>query len=251
MLAFGHVREETGPSLTALLDAVGKGTDRFERDLPDFIATETLTQELFKKEGKLIERRVTISLLAGRQFRIEQKGRVEFNFRELRQVQSINGKQMKSRELKPEGTQVGGAFSSILLSHFASRDQRDYDFNLESHIDSVQNRPAFLLTFESRQDNNHQFYLFNGKSLESRQRGRAWIDTITFTPLRIEYHELNLPKKIRSMFYAVDYSPVSLDGETFMLPIAAYTEVEEEKEISRAKHEYREYRKFSTDIKVD
>jgi hypothetical protein len=247
VLAFG----QSGPSIDDILNSLAKYSDHFEQSLPDFVTTETFTQELYKSDGKLLEKNVTISLLAGRQIRTEKKGHIELGFKELRQVQNINGKPVKATELKLSGTQVGGAFSAILLSHFATGDQRDYQFSLESEIATVRNRPAYVLTFITRADRSKQFYLFDGKSLESRQHGRAWIDTETLTPLRIEYNELNLPKGIKSMFYAVDYSAVDLGNETFTLPIAAIAEIGEGKAISKARHEYQDYRRFSTDVEIE
>src|SRR5207245_4671529 len=107
-----------------------------------------------------------ISLLAGRQLRTTQGNRVELSFKEIRQVQSINGKKVRATELKLNGTQVGGAFSSILLSHFASADQHDYNFSLDPEVGSMRGRPAFVLTFLSREDHNNQFYLFDEKSYQ-------------------------------------------------------------------------------------
>ncbi|MEW6729789.1 MAG: hypothetical protein AB1489_00495 [Acidobacteriota bacterium] len=237
-------------SLTTLLAKLAARVDRFEHALPDFVTTETFIQESYKN-GKLIEHNNTISLLAGRQLRVTRGNQVELSFKELRQVQSINGKLVKQKELKLEGIQVGGAFSSILLAHFASRDQLDYLFELSTELHSLRGRPSYLLTFLSRPDHNGQYYLFNGKSYQSQQRGRAWIDAETTEPLRIEYYELNLPKGFKSMFYAVDYAPIELGEESFTLPIAAITEVEEDKLVSRARHEYRDYKKFSTDVKID
>ncbi len=150
--------------LSMLLAALAKRADHFERALPDFVATETVTQEVYKNDGKLVDRIVTISLLAGRQLRVEQGDHVQLSFKELRQVQSINGKPVKSAELKLNGVQVGGAFSSILLAHFTSHDQKDYYFGLESKIGSVRNRPTYLLNFLSRNDRNNQYYLFNESS---------------------------------------------------------------------------------------
>src|SRR5262249_43758556 len=53
------------PQLDELLDTLADRADRFEHSLPDFVATETLTQEVCKSDGKTIDRTVTVSLLTG------------------------------------------------------------------------------------------------------------------------------------------------------------------------------------------
>lgn len=240
-------------NVDSLLQQMATRADQFERALPDFIATELLTQEDIKqKNGKILEHSVAVSRIAGRQMRVVKKdGRTDLTFKESRQLLSVNDKPAKTDELKTRGAQVSGTFTSFMLSHFAARDQQDYYYDLSPEMTNLRGREAYLVTFLSRVDRNNQFYLFEGRQIKSQQRGQAWIDLDTLTPLRIEYHEINLPKGIQSIFYAVDYAPVELDGELFMLPIESRTEIVEDGVTSRVIGEYRDYKKFSTDVKLD
>lgn len=260
LLAATTVREAAGVNanvyqediIVEMLRELAKRADHFEKSLPDFIVTETLTQELINKKDKIKQSRVTVSLLTGRQIRtIAKDGRVELRFKEVRQVQTINDKESKSQDFKVTGTQVKGAFSSVLLSHFTSTDQRDYLFELEPDQVLINHRSAYLLNFSSRGDRNNQFYIFDGIRTRSHQKGRAWIDIETMVPLRIEFNEINLPKDIEWMFYAVDYAPVELGGVLHTLPVSAETEIIEKGQKSRAHHHYSNYRKFSTDVTIE
>lgn len=246
--------EKNNQLIEGILISLATKVDNFERSLPDFIATEILTQESLEiKSSKLLERNVTISRLTGRQLVIDnKKGNSQLDFQEFRQVQSINGKTVKVNGFKAQGPQVDGVFSSILLSHFASLDQNDYNFILDSDLHTIRERPTYLIKFVSRPKiSERQFYFFEGKRIASRQEGVAWIDKETLSPLRIEYKETNLPKNILSITYSVDYSTVQLGEETFLLPIEALSEIEEKKIINRVSQQYSDYKKFSTDIKIE
>lgn len=246
---YDHNKEQ----LEKILISLATRADNFERSLPDFITIETLTQETIqKKDSKTLERNITVSRLTGRQLQILKKGSTQLDFQEFRQVESINGKIVKVDRFKPRGPQVEGVFSSILLSHFASLDQNDYNFSLDIELHTLRNRPSYLVKFVSRPKvSERQYYFFEGKRLLSRHQGQAWIDTETLTPLRIEYKETNLPKDIISIIYAIDYGTVKLGEETFLLPTEARSEIEEKKFINRVYQEYSDYKKFSTDVKIE
>lgn len=238
--------------LPAILLTLAQQADKFEGSLPDFVVQETLTQEVRKpNKEKPLERTVTVSRLTGRQLEENRGGHKVLEFKELRQVQSVNGKPTKSAKFKTNGPQVGGTFSSIFLSHFATKDQQDYVFDIERNTTTINNHPAYLLIFFSRFNPNNQYYTVNGERFQSQQRGRAWIDVDTLTPLRIEYMEQNLPKDLRDISYTVDYAPVSLNEGMFFLPRVSHTEFTEKNEINVVHVEYQEYKKFSTDVKVE
>jgi hypothetical protein len=246
--------EKNDQLIETILISLATKADNFERSLPDFIATEVLTQESLEiKNSKLLERSVIISRLTGRQLKVDnKKGGSQLDFQEFRQVQSINGKTVKVNGFKAQGPQVDGVFSSILLSHFASLDQNDYNFILDNELHTIRERPSYLIKFVSRPKvSERQFYFFEGKRIPSRQEGVAWIDKETLSPLRIEYKETNLPKNILSITYSVNYSTVQLGEETFLLPIEALSEIEEKKIINRISQQYSDYKKFSTDIKIE
>ncbi|MBL8195442.1 MAG: hypothetical protein JNM06_16750 [Blastocatellia bacterium] len=238
-------------TLEKILVALASRADSFEKSLPDFIATETILQESYQKpSGKLLESSEIVSRLTGRQLELTKKGRTQLDFQEYRQVQSINGKTVKSDKFKPRGPQVDGVFSSILVSHFASRDQKDFSFDLDTNFHILRGRNTYLLKFTSKIV-NQQYYFFEGKRLASEQVGQAWIDTETLVPLRIEYQEKKLPKGLESLSYAVDYAYVTLGEDSFLLPIEASSEFVEKKFTNRVNQKYSDYKKFSTDVKLE
>src|SRR5438876_2039685 len=81
--AIDGVGQQAKPTLDELLDQLAARSEHFERSLPDFVATETVTQESYNNNGKLAEHNVAISLLAGRQLRTTQGNRVELSFKEI------------------------------------------------------------------------------------------------------------------------------------------------------------------------
>lgn len=239
--------------LDKILISLATRADNFERSLPDFIATETLTQETIQtKYSKILDRNITVSRFTGRQMQITKKDTTQLDFQEFRQVESINGKTVKVDKFKARGPQVDGTFSSILLSHFASLDQNDYNFSLKKGVINFRDKQAYLINFVSRPKvSERQYYSFEGKRFISRQEGMALIDIDNLAPLRIEYREINLPKDIISMFYAVDYGVVELGNDTFLLPVEALSDIEDKKFINRVHQKYSDYKKFSTDVKIE
>lgn len=256
LMAYSSLAQEpliSSESLEKILSSLATRADNFERSLPDFIAKETLTQETIEqKDNKVLEHNITVSRLTGRQLEITKKGQPQLDFQEIRQVQTINGKVVKVDRFKSRGPQVDGVFSSILLSHFASLDQQDYNFSLDTKLHNYRNRPSYLVKFTSRlKVNERQYYFFEGKRLASQQEGQAWVDVETLAPLHIEYVEKNLPKNIQAIVYSVDYAAVELGEESFLLPIEATSEIQEKKFINRVYQQYSDYKKFSTDVKLE
>lgn len=247
----GQKVDTSADALEKLLGALANRADNFEHSLPDFIAIETLTQQTYQQpENKLLENLVTVSRLIGRQLQITKKGRQQLDFQETRQVQTINGKEVKTDRFKSKGPEVAGTFSSILVSHFSSDDQKDFSFDLDPELHNFEGHTAYLIKFTNKLI-NRQYYNFEGKRLVSNQEGQAWIDKETLAPLRIEYKEKNLPKGILSLSYIVNYATVQIGEENFLLPIEAASEIKEKKIISRINQRYSDYKKFSTDVNLD
>lgn len=245
-------QSQEADNLAELMVSLAHRAQVFEHALPDFIVSETLIEENFDSKGKLQEHNETLSRLTGKQLRTKlTDGTIELGFEESRQIESINGKSQTDKQIKPKGTQVGGTFTSILLSHFAPRDQQDYLFELATERPLIGEHKTYLINFLSRLDENEQYYIFDGQRYHSQQRGRAWIDIETLLPLRIEFNETNLPKGIESIFYRVDYAPIKLDAEIYPLPVVSLNEVKEEHGINRVESRYSNYRKFATDVKLD
>ncbi len=247
----GQKIDNSTEALEKLLVALANRADNFEHSLPDFIAIETLTQQTYKQpENKLLTNMVTVSRLIGRQLQVSKKGRQQLDFQETRQVQTINGKEVKTDRFKSKGPEVEGTFSSIFVSHFSSNDQKDFSFDLEPELKNFEGHTAYLIKFKNKII-NRQYYNFEGKRLLSNQEGQAWIDKDTLAPLRIEYKETNLPKGILGLSYIVNYATVQIGEESFLLPIEAASEIQEKKIISRINQKYSDYKKFSTDVKLD
>jgi hypothetical protein len=246
-----RVTPESAVLLERVLTQLATLAGNFAQNLPDFIAQEVLIQEDYNGKGKLVERSETVSRLTGQQLRLTQGAQLELTFKETRQILTINGKTAKTDDLRTRGAQVGGTFAAMLAAHFAERDQQDYYFEIDPQPTFLQGQRVYVLSFFSRLDSNRQYYRFEGQRYLSQQRGKAWVMADNYSLLRLEYWELNLPQGITRLSYTVDYAPVVLGEEKFVLPITAITEIYEKKDRSRVVVNYSDYKKFSTDVKVD
>jgi len=242
----------TGPQqLEEILAALAEHAEEFEATLPDFVCVETLTQEAFSQNGKKLRSQVTVSTLTGRQIRKQERGSVLLTFEETREVKTVDGKKANA-DYKVTGSRVIGAFSSIFLSHFSRRDQRDYLWTLTPKIEIIRERTCHVIDFKSDSGRKRQFYAFDGQEYLSRHQGTAWVDAETLQLARIDFRELNLPLSVSYMRYRVDYAPVKLGDATFWLPVSAFTELQSTDTgmISRVTHNYSNYQRFTGQIKI-
>lgn len=243
-------KPQDGLSLSRLLIEVSKNVEDFAENLPDLICTERLEQELLDPRGTRLSTIAYDSRLTGRQTKQQTPRGMEYDFQETREVEKIDGKKPKETNARVTGVQVGGFFSSILISHFGLRDHRDFIWTLQQ-TPGAKNR-YYVLEFHSDPIRPHQYYEFGGKQILSRQKGEAWIDAGTLQVAKIAFTELNLPEDVAEMRYEVTYSPVKLGDEEFWLPSMARTEMRSRKgaTLSTAEHRLSDYHKFSGEIKV-
>lgn len=237
-------------SLPALLIEVSKNVEDFAENLPDLVCTERLDQNLFDARGNLLSAVSYESRLTGRQTKEQTPRGVQFSFRESRDVRTIDGKKPQQPGARVTGAQVGGLFSSILISHFGFRDRHDFIWILKQAPNPQ--RSSYVLEFQSDPARPHQYYEFEGKQILSRQRGEAWIDAESLQVERLAFSELNLPQDVAAMSYEVRYSPVKLGGEVYWLPSFARSEMRDRKDASRSTAEHRlfDYHKYSGEIKI-
>jgi hypothetical protein len=115
-------------------------------------------------------------------------------------------------------------------------------------------RAAAVFDFEVARENSDWHISVPGQEIVPAFRGSVWIDRETARVLRIEMEAVDIPKAfpMDHVEAAVDYAPVRLETQTFLLPVRAENLACERDASACSKNviDFRNYRKFSADSKV-
>jgi hypothetical protein len=244
--------QDDDQQVRTILMTLSRNIVTFERSLPDLVCQEELDQEITSGSGKIEEKRVIKSTLTGRQDKQQTSHGSLYNFEERREIDSINGKKPAAKsELPPP--HLSGAFSSILLSHFAVSSLPDFEWKLEPASAKIGDHQCFVLKFSPNENRHKQQYQYGGQTYESRRTGSAYVDNQTMQVVRIEFSEGVLPDNLSEWKSTVEYSPVILDNDKFWLPVSATTQLIEKQGGRRlsATHHYANYRRYTGSIKID
>ena len=255
-------KQDDDEQLRIILRAVSQNMVTFERSLPDLVCKEELAQDITSASGKSEEKRIIISSLTGRQHKQQTRNGTVYDFEELREVMTLNGKKPTSPSdgKKVSNQKAGipppylsGAFSSILLSNFAVSSLPDFEWSLESSKTTVNGRNCFVIKFVPNEHRHTQEYRYDDKTYESRRMGRAFIDQQSMQVVNLEFTELGLPDDLSEWHSSVEYAPVTLDNDVFWLPTTATTELTEKKGGRKLKavHRYSGYKRFTGSIKLE
>lgn len=83
--------------------------------------------------------------------------------------------------------------------------------------DKMNNRPAYVISFQTTKSLEERRITIAGKSVPMRLSGTAWIDAANGNVLRIQVHQTKLPKGVRELSYDIEY-PLPTSPTSFMLP---------------------------------
>jgi hypothetical protein len=135
-------------------------------------------------------------------------------FSESREVKTINKKAAKGDQIQGPAI-FGGAFSTA-VGIVSLEESRCFDYTLEPPT-LLNKVPAILIDYALNPD------MLTDDSCPGpeKQSGRAWIDPVTFHPLRVEMavpnHKDNNNRRVL-WTWAVDYAPVAFDNKQFWMP---------------------------------
>jgi hypothetical protein len=236
-------------SLTELLNAVSQNVMRFEDLIPDFVCNETVSSTQYES-GKAVKQKVVESIFTGVQ-RSNEQNKMRFAFVESREVVAIDGKPVGKVTPFPKlPYRFAGGYSSLLITTFAPE-------NLEVHTYSIGDRyrsgksGAVLIKFATKEGQQKLRSMLQGTQVLSKDVGAAWIDLETFQVTRLQRQSLNLPSDLSRSMVTVDYGPVTIDENTFWIPMKVRAEVTERNSPSSVSYiaEYSDCKKFTADIK--
>jgi hypothetical protein len=152
--------------------------------------------------------------------------------------------------------EIGGAwstgeFASTLLSLFSTNTDARFQSGGAS---TIAGQSAEVYDFQVRTENSHWQVQVGSQTLTPAYEGSIWIDPKTARALRIEIQARSIPSDfpLSSIESAVDYSDVTINGASFLLPVHAEN-VGCQRGTNQCDHnviDFRNYHEFKVDVKI-
>lgn len=161
-----------------------------------------------------------------------------------------------NRETQKKLEDIGGSwstgeFASTLLDLFLPATSAVFHSGGPS---TIAGQSAEVYDFQVRQENSHWQLEIGSQTLKPAYQGSVWIDPKTARALRIETQARDIPSDfpLDSVETAVDYSDVTINGSTFLLPVHAEN-VGCQRATNQCDHnviDFRNYHEFRVGIKI-
>jgi hypothetical protein len=216
----------------------------YTQELPNFVVDQQvkrLTQDPYNRQWRLkdtLDIEVTYESSTGENYRL----------------QAIDGRPTRKSYDDVGGASSAGEFGTILIALFNPRSNAQFK---QGPVERINGRPAVVFDFHvpTATSSNHITDTRSGKTIISGYRGSVWIDQETKRVLRIEQSSNDIPSgfPITIVESAVDYDWFEITGKRFLLPKRAELIIgsDIDRLYSRNVIEFRNYRKFEVDVRID
>jgi hypothetical protein len=216
---------------------------KYEDELPDFSATQFVTRFAQKPGDK--------------DWKPEDKLEIELTYRvksgEKYNLVRMNGAPTTLKYETLGGSTSSGEFGSVLAAAFVPESKAEFK---EVKNEVFRGRKTVVYDFKVKKafsqsritDQNTK------QTVTTGYQGTVWIDTETKRVLRIEQAQEGMPPNfaITLAESAIEYDWVKIADQTYLLPVHAEVLLGRDRDryYTRNVIEFRNYRKFDTDIKI-
>jgi hypothetical protein len=170
--------------------------------------------------------------------------------------ESYRNVKINDRPTQKKLEEIGGAwstgeFASTLLSLFSPNTDARFQSGGAS---TIAGQSAEVYDFQVRAENSHWQVQAGSQTLTPAYEGSVWIDPKTARAFRIEIQARSIPSDfpLSSIESAVDYSDVTINGASFLLPVHAEN-VGCQRGTNQCDHiviDFRNYHEFKVDVKI-
>ncbi|MBK9705749.1 MAG: hypothetical protein IPO77_01710 [Acidobacteria bacterium] len=237
-----EAREEALAKLP-LLEQARYHAMEFSEDLPDFRVTQIVKRYARGPSSKDWELQDTLEIA------------LSYNAKEGEKFQllKLNGAPTKQSYEQLGGSTSTGDFGSVLAALFSPQTQAAFK---EVRSETFNGRKTVVFDFSVKKVNSRSEITdkSSGRSVIAGYSGSVWIDTETKRTLRVELSHENIQPgfPISLAENAVEYDLVTIAGEKYLLPLRAEVLLgrDSERIYSRNVIEFKNYRKFDSDVKL-
>ncbi len=212
-------------------------------DLPDFMATQFVTRFAQKPGDKDWKKEDTLE--------IELSYRTKGGEKYL--LTKMDGKPSTLKYENLGGSTSTGEFGSLLTAAFAPQSKAEFK---EVRKETFRNRQTVVYDFKVKKafSANRIIDKSTFQSVTSAYQGTVWIDAETKRVLRIEQAAEGMPANfaITLAENSIEYDWVKIADQPYLLPVRAEALLGSDREryYMRNVIEFRNYRKFDTDIRI-
>lgn len=214
----------------------------YEENLPDFMATQTVTRYAQKPGDKDWKKEDTLE--------IELSYRVKGG--EKYKLIKMDGKPSTLKYENLGGATSTGEFGSLLTAAFAPQSRAEFK---ELRTETLNKRKTVVYDFRVKKafSANQITDRTTHQSVIAGYQGTVWIDSETKRVLRIEQANEGMPANfsITLSESAVEYDWVKVGDQPYLLPVRAELLLGSDRDryYTRNVIEFKNYRKFDSDIK--
>jgi len=212
-------------------------------NLPDFMATQLVTRYAQKPGDKDWKKEDTLE--------IELSYRIKGGEKYL--LTKLDGKPSRLKYENLGGSTSTGEFGTLLAAAFAPQSKAEFK---EIRKETFHNRQTVVYDFKVKKafSANQITDKSTFQTVTAAYQGTVWIDTETKRALRIEQAAEGMPANfsITLAEYSVEYDWVKIADQPYLLPVRAEMLLGSDRERSYNRNviEFRNYRKFDTDLKL-
>jgi len=216
---------------------------KYSEDLPDFRVTQFVTRYARGPRS--------------RDWELQDKLEIALSFHSVKgerfELLRLNDKPTKMTYEQLGGATSTGEFGSVMQALFAPQSKADFK---EVKKETFNGRQTVLYDFTVKKANSSSQLTDKGtgRAVIAGYSGSCWIDTETKRVLRIELAHDNIQQgfPLTMAENAIEYDFVTIAEERYLVPIRAEMILgrDNEREYTRNVIEFKNYRKFETDVKL-
>jgi hypothetical protein len=191
-----------------LIDRARLATLQFSQKLPNFVCQEFMARFTQQGRGQKVPQDIVSAEL------IYEDGKE--TYRNLK----INNRPTDKRLTDIDGSWSTGDFASALVDLFHPASKAQFSSPRPSTASGI---TAQVYDFQVRTENSNWKMQVGSQSAIVAYVGSLWVDPSTARVLRIERQARNFPADfpIDTVESAIDYSYVTIEGKSFLLPVHA------------------------------
>jgi hypothetical protein len=227
------------PPSAPLIDRAREAALLFSQKLPNFICQEFMARFTQQGRGQKVPQDIVSAEI------IYEDGNETY-----RNVK-INNRPTDKRLQDIDGSWSTGEFATALLDLFAPASKAQFR---SSHSTTISGFRAQVYDYQVRSENSHWRLSVASQTVTAAYAGSIWVDPNTARVLRIEMQARDIPSDfpIDTVESAIDYSYVTIEGKSFLLPVHAES-LGCQRGSSYCTHniiDFRNYHEFKGNIKI-
>ncbi|MDX2151976.1 MAG: VWA domain-containing protein [Bryobacteraceae bacterium] len=171
------------------------------------------------------------------------------NGRETYATLEINGEKSDRDREEWTGVRSRGEFGTLLRAVFKPETQAKFAWEGWTMLNGERHH---VFRFDIAEDKSFFVFNHNGRQEVAAVTGRVFVEEVntSVTRLQVEGDIANRKFPIQSPSLALDYGPIRIGDFDHTLPVSSVLQLKQGKRLVRNEAVFRDYRKYSSDIKV-